>query len=35
MAKKRIQWIDFARGIAIIAVVIGHSLGGVFRSPLW
>lgn len=24
---KRIQWIDFARGIAILAVIIGHTLG--------
>ncbi len=27
MAKKRIQWIDFARGIAILAVIVGHTLG--------
>jgi len=25
--KKRIEWIDIARGIAIIAVVVGHTLG--------
>lgn len=24
---KRIQWIDFTRGIAILAVIIGHTLG--------
>lgn len=28
--KKRIEWIDLARGIAIVAVVIGHSLGKYF-----
>lgn len=28
--KKRIEWIDIARGIAIIAVIIGHSLGNYF-----
>lgn len=28
--QKRIKWIDIARGIAIIAVVVGHSLGKYF-----
>lgn len=28
--KKRIEWIDIARGIAIIAVIVGHSLGNYF-----
>lgn len=27
MEKKRVEWIDISRGIAIIAVIIGHSLG--------
>ncbi len=25
--RKRIEWIDIAKGIAILAVVIGHTLG--------
>lgn len=29
---KRIEWIDIARGIAIIFVIIGHSLGNYFSS---
>ncbi|MFL2030447.1 acyltransferase family protein [Loigolactobacillus zhaoyuanensis] len=28
--KKRVAWIDISRGIAIIAVIIGHSLGSYF-----
>ena len=28
MDNKRIEWIDSARGIAILLVVIGHVLGG-------
>ncbi len=28
--QKRIKWIDIARGIAIIAVIVGHSLGKYF-----
>jgi len=27
MKKKRIEWIDIARGIAILAVIVGHTLG--------
>ena len=28
MEKKRIKWIDFARGLAILFVVLGHTLSG-------
>jgi fucose 4-O-acetylase-like acetyltransferase len=30
----RINWLDSARGIGIILVVIGHALGGLIDSPL-
>lgn len=33
-AKKRIAWIDIARGIAIIAVIAGHSLGNYWPDYL-
>ena len=32
MVNKRIEWIDIARGIAILFVIIGHSLGNYFSS---
>ena len=28
MAKDRVRWIDFIRGLAIIFVVFGHTLSG-------
>lgn len=31
---KRIQWIDIARGIAILLVIIGHSLGNYWPGYL-
>lgn len=34
MGKKRIAWIDIARGIAIIAVIAGHSLGNYWPNYL-
>lgn len=34
MKKKRIAWIDIARGIAIIAVIAGHSLGNYWPNYL-
>ena len=30
----RIGWLDSARGLGIILVVIGHALGGLIDSPL-
>lgn len=33
-AKKRIGWIDIARGIAIICVIIGHSMGKYYPNYL-
>ena len=32
--KKRVVWIDISRGIAIISVIIGHSLGNYFPNYL-
>ena len=32
MGNKRIEWIDIARGFAILFVIIGHSLGNYFSS---
>ena len=32
MVNKRIEWIDIARGFAILFVIIGHSLGNYFSS---
>lgn len=32
--KSRVNWIDIARGIAIIFVIVGHSLGNYFGSYL-
>ena len=31
---KRIDWLDSARGIGIVLVVIGHTLGGLIDSPI-
>lgn len=31
----RLVWLDVARGIGIILVVIGHALGGIIDSALW
>ena len=31
----RLVWLDVARGIGIILVVIGHALGGIIDSGLW
>lgn len=31
---KRIDWIDSARGVGIVLVVIGHAIGGLINSPL-
>lgn len=33
-AVSRIAWIDVARGIGIVLVVLGHALGGLIDSPL-
>ncbi|WP_125764305.1 acyltransferase family protein [Companilactobacillus hulinensis] len=35
MTKKRIDWIDVARCIAILSVVIGHTMAGLNRSYLY
>jgi fucose 4-O-acetylase-like acetyltransferase len=32
--KRRIGWLDAAKGIGILFVVIGHALGGIIDSPL-
>lgn len=34
VGKPRIGWLDSARGLGIILVVIGHALGGIIDSPL-
>lgn len=32
-ASKRVLWLDVAKGLGIVLVVIGHALGGVIDSP--
>lgn len=32
--KQRIEWIDIAKGIGIIAVLIGHSNSGILRDEI-
>ncbi len=32
--RKRIEWIDIAKGIAILAVVVGHTLGPTGNSSV-
>ena len=32
MNNSRISWIDYAKGIAIILVVLGHVYGGIINS---
>lgn len=32
MARKRIQWIDIAKGLGILLVIYGHALGGIMNS---
>lgn len=34
LKRERIDWIDSAKGIGIVLVVIGHTLGGLIDSPL-
>lgn len=28
MAAKRIEWIDFTKGITMLFIIIGHTIGG-------
>jgi len=32
--KARIDWLDAARGVGILLVIVGHALGGIIDSPL-
>ena len=33
--KQRIEWIDIAKGIGIIAVLIGHTNSGILRDEIY
>ena len=32
---KRIEWLDFAKGISIFMVVLGHTLRGIYTHNLY
>ena len=34
MENKRVEWIDFAKGFAILLVIVGHTLGGGTKASL-
>ncbi|GMA67576.1 hypothetical protein GCM10025884_12030 [Leuconostoc gelidum subsp. gelidum] len=35
MAKKRIMWLDFAKGITVFLVVIVHVVEGIYKTEMY